>query len=258
MARTVNGSAARDAQNGGKGMRGTELIVPDNGVRPGGPPHPLRGRRIRGYVMAGIALSGWVGFLLLAAVLLLRPAAPVAPKTTTANDAVWLLVGPLMVAEPWVPTPLPIQLGPSSPRESWIKITGIPALASLSAGHTIGAGAWKVPVAALSTLTIMAPSRDSVRSEIRFALMSAAGVPLAEARSVLAVIPPALCGDVPKRSTSSLPDDVLPGAVYMPSSRMLLPVLTSDDDRRRAQEFLLLGEIQRLQGRFSSARGYYE
>jgi hypothetical protein len=239
-------------------MAGTEIIVPDDGVRLGDPPYPLRRQRARSYIMAGIALSGWVGFVLLGVVLLLRPTTPVAAKPATTPDAVWLLVGPLIVADPWVQTPLPIQISPSPPRESWIKITGMPALASLSAGHTIGAGAWKVPVAALSTLTIMAPSRDTVRSEIQISLMSAAGVALVDAKSVLAVIPPAMCGAIPKAGTGSLPDDLIPGAIYRPSSRLPLPILTSEEDRRRAQELLLLGEIQRLQGRFSSARGYYE
>jgi hypothetical protein len=209
--------------------------------------------------MAGLALSGWVGFLLLAGVLLIgRPGAPAAAKSTTAADAVWLLVGPVIVADPWVATAMPIQLGPSVPPGSWIRITGMPALALLSSGHTIGPGAWKVPVAALSTLTVTAPSRDRLRSDIRIALMSAAGVALVEVRSVLAVIPPSVCGAVPATATGQLPDDIAPGTVYRPSRLVPLPVLTTDEARRRAEELVLLGEIQRLQGRVASARGYYE
>jgi hypothetical protein len=239
-------------------MAGTELIVPDQGVRPGGPPGPFR-RPIRGYVVAGLAVSGWVGFLLLAGVLLIgRAGAPAAAKAAIASDAVWILAGPLIVADPWVATAMPIQLGPSVPPGSWIRITGMPALASLSSGHTISAGAWKVPVAALSTLTVTAPSRDRLRSDIRIALMSAAGVPLVEVRSVLAVIPPAMCGAVPPAGTSRVPDDIAPGTVYKPSSVMPLPVLTTDESRRRAQELFLLGEVQRQHGRVASARGYYE
>jgi hypothetical protein len=198
-----------------------------------------------------------MGFLLLAGALLLSRQ-PVGAKAASATDAVWLLVGPLIVADPWVATPLPIQLGPSVPHESWIRITGMPALALLSAGHTIGAGAWKVPVASLSTLTVMAPSRDSVRSDISIALMSAAGLALVEVKSVLAVVPPALCGAAPRKVSANLPDDVAPGTVYRPSSLLPHPVLTADEDRRRAQELVLLGESHRLNGRFGSARGYYE
>jgi hypothetical protein len=239
-------------------MPGTELIVPDQGVRPRGPSGAFR-RLIRLYVMAGLALTGWMGFLLLAGVLLMgRPGAPVAAKAAIAADAVWILAGPLVVADPWVATAMPIQLGPSVPRGSWIRITGMPALASLSSGHTIGAGAWKVPVAALSTLTVTAPNRDRLRSDISIALMSAAGARLVEVRSVLAVIPPAMCGAVPTSATGQLPDDIAPGTVYRPSTLMPLPVLATHEARRRAEELVLLGEIQRLQGRVASARGYYE
>jgi hypothetical protein len=238
-------------------MAGTSLIVPDDGLHQSGPPLPIR-RPMRGYVLAGLALSGWVGFLLLAVALLIgRLGAPVAVTAAHIADTPTPLVGPVIVADPWVSTALPIQLGPTAPRDSWIKITGIPALASLSAGHTIGAGAWKVPVAALSALTIMAPSRESVRSDIRIALMSGAGSILVEVQSVLAVIPPAMCGAVTATTTGHLPDDVAPG-VFRPSTRTPLPVLTNGEDRRRAQDLVLLGEIQRMQGRFGSARGYYE
>jgi hypothetical protein len=228
-------------------MPGTELIVPDRVVRPRGTSGTFR-RPLQGYIAA---------FLLLTGVLFIgRPEAPAVLKPATAVDAVWILAGPLIVADPGVATAMPIQLGPSVPRGSWIRIAGLPASASLSSGQTIGAGVWKVPVAALSTLTITAPSRERVRSDVRIALMSAAGVSLVEVGSVLAVIPPTMCGAVAMTATQ-LPSDIA-GTVYRPSGRTPLPVLATDEARRRADELLRLGDIQRLQGSLGSARGYYK
>jgi hypothetical protein len=210
------------------------------------------------HVLIGLAVSGWLGFVLLAGVLLFMK--PSLPGAAGGDGPPRLLAGPVMVAEPWTETALPIQLGParSIPRGSWIRISGMPALASLSAGYTIGGGVWKVPAAALSALTITAPTRDSIGSEIRIALMSADGVALAEVQSVLAVMPASMCGGPQVAAKVPLPDDVAPGTEYRPASRLTLPVLTNEDDRQRAQELLLKGEIHRLQGRFESARGYYE
>jgi hypothetical protein len=239
-------------------MRGTSLVVPDDGRGRDVPRGRFR-RRIRGYVVAGVALGGWFGFLLLVAILLLgRLGGPSAIKGANTAIAPSLLVSPLIVAEPWVATAMPILVGPTTPRGGWIRISGVPALASLSSGHTIGRGVWKVPFAGLSTLTVMAPARDSIRSDLSIALMSSEGSPVAEAHSTLALIPPALCGAVPTIRTGSLPDDIPPGPAKVPARLLSLPVLTNDDDRRRAQELVLLGEIQRLQGRLGSARGYYE
>jgi TPR repeat protein len=202
-----------------------------------------------------------VGFFLLAGVLLvIRPIGPSA-ATMAYNDALPnLLVGPVIVAEPWTPTAVPIQLGPAQaiPRGSWIKISGMPALASLSSGYTFGRGVWKIPVAALSSLTITTPARESIGSEVHVALMSADGAILAEVQSVLAVIPASMCGAAPKTIARTLPDEVAPGAEYRPSSREVLPVLSTEEDRRRAHELVLKGEINRLEGRYESARGYYE
>jgi hypothetical protein len=240
-------------------MPGTNVIVPDSG-NGAGRLYAFRGlsrQRMRGYALAGIALSGWVGFVLLAVFLALRPGGPPPDRGPRETGAPRVLVGPVIVAEPWQPTPFPIMVGPGPPRDGWIRISGVPALASLSAGHTIGRGVWKVPLAGLSTLTIMAPARDTLRSDVRIALMSPEGAVMTEVQSALAVIPPSLCGAAPSIRTGSLPDDLVLEPVKTPPSLSQIRVLVTDGDRRRAQELILLGEIQRMQGRFASARAYY-
>jgi hypothetical protein len=242
-------------------MAGTNLTVPVVDAPRGGWHQDGRrspaARRLRGYVLAGIALSGWVGFVLLAAGLLVgRSGGSSATAGPIMTVAPTVLVGTVVVAVPWTATPLPILVGPDAPRDSWVRITGIPALASLTAGYTIGRGVWKVPLSGLPTLAITAPARDTLQSELRIALMSLEGTVMGEVKSVLAIITPAMCGAVPSIRTGSLLDDMSPGpADTAPSLRKLL-VLASDGDSRRTPE-LLLGEMQRRQGRPASARGSY-
>lgn len=244
-------------------MAGTNLIVPDDDAPRGGGHRDDRRSlvriRLRAYVLVAIALSGWVGSVLLGAALLLgRSGGSSVTAGPTVTAAPRVLVGPVVVADPWTPTPFPIQVGPNAPRDGWVRITGIPALASLTEGHTIGRGVWKVQLNGLSSLAIMAPARDTLQSELLIALMSSEGTVMGEVKSVLAVIAPAMCGAVPSIRTRSLPDDMTPGPAKTPPSLQKLPVIVSGGDRKRAQELLLLGEMQRMEGRLASARGYYE
>ena len=102
-------------------------------------------------------------------------------------------VGPVIVAEPSTPTPLPIQVGPPEliPQQAWIRIVGLPPLASLSEGHAIAPGLWSVPVMRLVGLAITAPAGEGIRSSVSIALVSPRGSVLAETQSMLVVIPAA-------------------------------------------------------------------
>ena len=100
-------------------------------------------------------------------------------------------VGPVIVAEPSTPTPLPIQVGPTElvPQQAWIRIVGLPASASLSEGQAIAPGLWSVPVMRLPGLSITAPAGEGTRSSVNIALVSPRGSVLAEAQSTLLVVP---------------------------------------------------------------------
>ena len=102
-------------------------------------------------------------------------------------------VGPVIVADPSTPTPLPIQVGPPEliPQQAWIRIVGLPASASLSEGQAISPGLWSVPVMRLAGLAITAPAGEGIRSSVSIALVSPRGSVLAEAQSMLVVIPAA-------------------------------------------------------------------
>ena len=84
-------------------------------------------------------------------------------------------VGTLILAEPAGETPLPIQVGPADalPKNTFVRIRGLPAAVSLSEGHSIAPGAWAVPFTGLPTLRMTVPVGLSGRSEIVVALVTA-------------------------------------------------------------------------------------
>lgn len=95
-----------------------------------------------------------------------------------------------ILAEPGVANPLPIQIaGNALPKNSFIRIRGLPPSATLSEGHVIAAGSWAVPLSALPTLKLTAPISDNGRSQLTITLVGIDGTVWAEARSSLAVVP---------------------------------------------------------------------
>jgi hypothetical protein len=155
-------------------------------------------------------------------------------------------VAPMIVAEPWTETPLPIQLGPPEavPPRGWLRIGGLPALSTLSAGYVIRPGVWVVPVSGLPTLKLRAPPENG-RPVIVIALLAADGSVLAEARSLLAVLPkvrapPATNGALQQPPADPAHTWIWPGA------------------RQEAQSLLRRGDEALTGGSIGAARSIYE
>ena len=160
-------------------------------------PTPLTRRRQRARIAAGLM----AGLLAIPLALLVIPAPRIAPTSSTDNllpDDVALtetipalVIGAAIIAEPSTATALPIHMTPADaiPMDAWIRIAGLPLLASLSEGYEIAPGLWGVPPAALPKLKITAPSGRGIRSMVSVALMSSDGRVLTEAQSVFAVMP---------------------------------------------------------------------
>jgi hypothetical protein len=89
--------------------------------------------------------------------------------------------------------PLPISVGPASsiPRNIFIKIRGLPPAVALSEGHSLGPGAWTVPLRALPGLKIVVPAAMQDKTEFVVTLMAVDGAELDEKRSTLVVHDPA-------------------------------------------------------------------
>lgn len=176
-------------------------------------------------------------------------------------------VGPVIVAEPSVPTPLPIQIGPAEliPQQGWIRIVGLPPLASLSDGYAIAPGLWSVPTTRLLGLAITAPSGDGIRSNVNIALMSPQGSVLAEAQSMLVVIPAsrlvATGGQIrsvgpPSGIELACPEvaaSELPGVGAEPYNHSSEP-----ERRRRAETLVHTGDKWLGDGNVAAAREFYK
>lgn len=105
-------------------------------------------------------------------------------------------VAPVVLAEPEVETSINIQVSPESavPRQTFLRVRGMPIAAKLSDGHVVTPGIWAVPLASLPGLRLLAPLSSSGRTEIHLALVGVDGGVLAEAKTSLVVAPAWLLG----------------------------------------------------------------
>lgn len=179
-------------------------------------------------------------------------------------------VGSLILAEPANETPLPIQIGPADalPKNTFVRIRGLPTAVSLSEGHSISPGAWAVPFAGLPTLRMTVPVGLSGRSEIVVALVTVEGTVLTEAKSTL-VIGAALAGGNDKvepqpkavasigPSVSTTPDRGATGSTARSTpSAPAAPART--EEQRRALRFITKGHELLTEGDVATARLYYQ
>lgn len=120
------------------------------------------------------------------------------PETASAQGAERpsVRVSPVILAEPEVETPLSVQVTSATelPGQTYLRIKGLPLSAKLSEGHVVTPGVWAVPLAALSSLRVMAPLAGSGRTELSLALVAIDGGVLAESRASLVVAPAWLLG----------------------------------------------------------------
>ena len=153
------------------------------------------------------------GSTLLALAIGLLPQAPMAqavmaqtapPQGSAAESSAAKLgirVAPVILAEPEVETSIIIQVGPDSsiPRQTFLRLRGLPLMAKLSEGHIVSPGVWAVPLSALPSLRLLAPLSSSGRTEIHMSLVGVDGGMLAETKSSLVVAPDWLLGSSGQR-----------------------------------------------------------
>jgi len=95
-----------------------------------------------------------------------------------------ITVAPLTLAAPSSKTQLPIQVGPQDalPKNSFIRVRGLPLFASLSDGYVLSPGIWSVPLIGLPGLTIQVPAGAQGKSDVVLDLVTVEGRVLAEAK----------------------------------------------------------------------------
>jgi hypothetical protein len=161
-------------------------------------------------------------------------------------------IGPFVVVLPGTETPFPIQVGPAEriPARDWIRITGLPILATLSEGYVIQPGVWKVPVAGLPTLKLRSPPIEGIKTEITITLLSADGSVVNEARTALAVVPTA-------QSLAARCD--AEGGAQPGACRSEQPALSWiwPGAKREAEYIMRLGDDALVRGSIGAARNIY-
>ena len=182
-------------------------------------------------------------------------------------------IGKVVLVEPASETPMPIQVGPidAIPRNSFVRIRGLPGAAVLSDGHSIAPGAWAIPLAVLPNLKISLPVGLAGKSEVTIALVQIDGTVLAEAKSSLiiaaaAMIAPEQQQPPRERSVASVgtapapleaspppaPPSPMPSAV--PQSSQPSP---PTEEQQRAVAFLDRGRTQVERGNIAAARLFF-
>ena len=166
----------------------------------------------------------------------------------TGPETALIAVAPTIAASPATQVPLPIRIGGSLvdrlPKNSFLRVRGLPPTVSLSEGYVTAPGAWSVPLNALTSLQMIVPAGVAGRADLSISLVGEDGAVLAEARTALviqAAAPP------PKEAAAPPPKPPAPahGPILSPS------------DREAAEKFIGRGEAEVTQGNIAVARQFF-
>lgn len=161
----------------------------------------------------------------------LQAQAPSAEQSPSSRPGI--RVAPVILAEPEVETAISISVGPEGtyPRQTFLRVRGLPQAARLTEGHPVSTGVWAVPLSALSTLRVHAPLSSSGRTEIQLSLIAIDGGVLAETKSSLVVAPAWLLGTSDQRQdlTRAVPQTrpEPPAAIAAPAPQPIAPVVAT-------------------------------
>lgn len=211
------------------------------------------GTRWRGalaVVAASIAMAGWLEGAQAADDVALR----LQLAQTGGAEMPRIAVLATVVAEPATQMPLQIRIAPtgSIPRNSFLRLRGLPPTASLSEGHSIAPGAWAIPLNGLPRLRLNLPASVAGKSELVISLVDEDGKLLAEAKVSLviqqqapAVAPQSAPAAVEKERASALSPP-----------RAQAPALTPAE-REAAEKLVARGERDLEQGNIAQARQFF-
>jgi hypothetical protein len=163
--------------------------------------------------------------------------------------------------------PFPIRVGPAAaiPRNSFVRVRGLPPMAALSEGHSIGPGSWAIPLAAAPTLEVALPVTAVGRADVSVSLVTVDGSVLVEVKSTLIVNPQSRAAVLPPGAQSAAgtapalaPPQPMPGRTERGEAPRIAPPTMLAEDRERALRLLQRGHEQLAQGLIAPARLLYE
>jgi hypothetical protein len=162
------------------------------------------------------------------------------------SESLRIAVAQAILVQPASQAALTIRVGPADalPKNSFVRVRGLPPAVSLSEGYATAPGAWAVPLNALAGLQMIVPAGVAGRAELSISLVSEDGVPLADARVALTVQAPQPAA--PARETKAQPPPPAPRA----------PML-SPAEREAAERFIARGEQEIDKGQVAVARQFF-
>jgi hypothetical protein len=179
-------------------------------------------------------------------------AAPQSIKLAQAarTDSLGIAVAPTIAVGPASQAPLPIRIGAADamPKNSFLRVRGLPPTVSLSEGYATAPGAWAVPLYALSSLQMIVPAGVTGRAELHISLVGEDGTLLAEAKTMLIIQPQAQTA--PKEPAPPKEQRAEPQAP--PRGPLLSPA-----DRENAEKLVARGEREIEQGQVAIARNFF-
>ncbi len=112
-------------------------------------------------------------------------------------------IASIILVEPDIETALPIQIAPAEavPKNSFLRLRGLPASVTLSLGHQVSPGSWAVPLSALPTLKLTAPKTANTKSQVSVSLVSVDGTVWAETKASLVVMAASSLPGAPQAAT---------------------------------------------------------
>jgi len=158
----------------------------------------------------------------------------------------------------------PIRVAPADavPRNSLVRVRGLPPTAALTEGYSIEPGSWAVSLAALPELKIMLPAGTTGQSEIVVMLVSIDGTVLAETKAMLAISPAdqrvATRDAGPPNATSIHQLGIGDGTERSGQPQQPVTQPRTPQDRERALRLVKKGDEQLGQGNVAAARLFYE
>ncbi len=195
---------------------------------------------------------------------------PVSAQTQSAKPII--NVASVILAEPAIETPFPIQIGPAEaiPKQTFLRIRGLPNTATLSEGHAIAAGAWAIPLSGLPRLKIATPAGASGKTDVTISLVAIDGRILSEVKATLLIAPasaitPAASQTATDQAGANIAALSPPGNGLAPApARLPLqppvppPPDISSQDREQALAYMHRGDESLANGNVTVARLFYE
>jgi hypothetical protein len=205
----------------------------------------------------------------LAAGILVASLAAGGPAQSQSSRPISIKVPPVLVAEPAGQVPFPIQIEPADavPRNSFVRLRGLPPMAALSEGYVIGAGSWAVPIAALPDLKISLPVAAAGRSDVSILLVAVDGAVLVETKTALTIAAAGQAANQTRERAppagaamlrAGVPVDLAPSRQEQTAAAPPVVPRSMPQERERALRLMAKGNEQMEEGNVSAARLFYE